>query len=784
MLSILVLGTSILFQIAAAILAIRLIKVTRAQVAWMTIAFAVILMAIRRSITLYHLISGNITRPPNLQAELVALLISVLMVIGIAMIRPLFLSIQKSKQSIKEREQNLMALAENASDGILVSVNGESVFANRRAAEILGTPVENLTNLAITDAIPTIKNNGHGRVNQSTDMTSISNSYETILNRKDGSPLTVELITTRTKWHGEAADMISIRDITERKQSEAQMKKLSGALEQTADYIVITNAGGTIEYVNPAFEAGTGFSKHKTIGSNPRMLKSGLQDTAFYKKMWETLRSGEIYQDVFINRKKTGELYHEEKTITPLKNKDGKITHYISTGKDVTERIQTQERLHYLAYHDVLTGLANRALFTERLEHAITRSRNAKDHLAILFLDIDRFKNINDTLGHNLGDDLLKILANKLTGCLREGDTVARLGGDEFAVLLEDISSEDDVSPIAKKILETLSEPITINEHELFETASIGISLFPEDGNNVDALLKNADTAMYRAKGQGRNNHQFYSADMSSRALERLKLETSLRHALEREEFILHYQPQLDLQTGRVIGNESLIRWNHPERGLIQPNDFIPLLEETGMIVPVGEWVIKTACAQNKAWQLANLPAIPVSINLSGWQFQDDSLIEKIDAALTETGLDPRYLDLEITESVLMENTQETMRIINTLSEMGIRFSVDDFGTGYSSLSYLKQFKIDTLKIDRSFIRDITTDPDDASIVTAIIVMAHSLNLSLVAEGVETKEQASFLRNLSCETVQGFLYHRPMPADQFEELLQHQRQEYCVSKAS
>lgn len=784
MLSILVLGTSIIFQIAAAILAIRLIKVTRAQTAWMTIAFAVILMAIRRSITLYHLIAGNITRPPDLQAELVALLISVLMVIGIAMIRPLFLSIQKSKQSVKEREQNLMALADNASNGILVSVNGKSVFSNRRASEILGIPVEDLTKLAITDVIPTIKNSGHTQVNQSTDAGPISNTYETVVNRKDGNTLTVELVTTRTKWHGKEANMVSIRDITERKQSEAQMKKLSGALEQTADSVIITDQKGIIEYINPAFEKITGFSKSDAIGMTPSIVKSGKHDRQFYNVLWETIEKGEVYEDILINCKKTGELYYEEKTITPLKNKDGKITHYISTGKDVTERMQTQERLHYLAYHDVLTGLANRALFTERLEHAITRSRDAEDHLAILFLDIDRFKNINDTLGHNLGDDLLKILATKLTGCLREGDTIARFGGDEFAILLEDISSEDDTSPIAKKVLEALSEPITINEHELFETVSIGISLYPADGNDATVLLKNADTAMYRAKDMGRNNYQFYSADMSSRTLERLKLETSLRRALEREEFILHYQPQLDLQTGRVIGNESLIRWNHPELGLIQPNDFIPLLEETGMIVAVGEWVIKTACAQNKAWQMANLPAISVSINLSGRQFQDERLIEKIDAILTETGLDPRHLEIEITESVLMGNTQAAMETISTLSEMGIKFAIDDFGTGYSSLSYLKRFEIDTLKIDRSFIRDITTDPDDASIVAAIIVMAHSLNLSLVAEGVETKEQASFLRNLSCETVQGFLYHRPMSADQLEELLRHQQQEYCVPKAS
>lgn len=434
--------------------------------------------------------------------------------------------------------------------------------------------------------------------------------------------------------------------------------------------------------------------------------------------------------------------------------------------------MRTQERLHYLAHHDLLTDLPNRALFIDRLTQALSHVHRRNRALAILFIDLDRFKVINDTLGHDIGDRLLQDLAERLRSCLREGDTVARFGGDEFTVLLEDVADTTDVSPIASKILDILSNPFTVGGRELFITASIGISVFPGDGQNAHTLLKNADTAMYRAKEHGRNSYQFYSAEMSTRALERLTMETDLRRALAREEFLLHYQPQFDLENGSIIGVEALIRWNHPDLGLISPDDFIPLLEETGLILPVGEWVLRTACAQNKAWQDAGLTPISVSVNLSGRQVDSPDLIEQVRSIITETKLDPSYLELEITESMIMGDTEATNKTLKHISEMGITFAIDDFGTGYSALSYLRHFPINTIKIDRSFVRDITTDPDGAAIVTTIIAMARNLRLGIIAEGVETEQQSAFLSSHGCTRVQGYLFSRPLPAEEIAELLQ------------
>ncbi|MFQ5487552.1 MAG: EAL domain-containing protein, partial [Gammaproteobacteria bacterium] len=561
------------------------------------------------------------------------------------------------------------------------------------------------------------------------------------------------------------------RDISERRQAQAQMVKLSSALEQIADSVIITNRQGVIEYVNPAFEATTGYSREEAIGNKPSLVKSGRHEPEFYQQLWRTILCGEIYRDMFINRKKGGALYYEEKTITPLKDSAGVITHFVSTGKDITRRMEAEERLHHLAYYDMLTNLPNRALFMDRIEHAMSRRRGSAQRLALLFLDLDRFKNINDTLGHDVGDRLLQTIARRITECVREGDTVARFGGDEFAILLEDVASSDAVGQVARKFIEVIEQPIGVDGHELFVTASIGISFFPDDADNANILLKNADTAMYRAKDTGRNTYQFYSREMGTKAFERLSLETSLRHALERGEFLLHYQPQVDIQSGGIIGVESLIRWQHPELGLVQPLKFIPLLEETGLIVPVGEWILETACAQLKAWEEVRGVSPRLSINLSGRQFFDPGLMMQLDQLLRKTGLAPQALELEITETVLMQNDRASRDNLGALQELGLRLSIDDFGTGYSSLSYLKRFPIDTLKIDRSFIRDLTIDPDDAAIVSAIIVMAHSLKLEVVAEGVETREQLDFLKSKQCDAMQGYLFSKPVSAQVLERML-------------
>jgi diguanylate cyclase (GGDEF)-like protein/PAS domain S-box-containing protein len=551
-------------------------------------------------------------------------------------------------------------------------------------------------------------------------------------------------------------------DITDLENIEKRMHILSSALEQTADLVLITDVNGIVEYVNPAFEKITGFRRDEVIGKKPAILRSGKHDEEFYQRLWETILRGEVFSEVFINARKDGSIYYEEKYITPIRDYQNNITHFISTGKDISERMRAQERLHYMAHHDALTKLPNRSLFMDRLRQAMARASWHKRLIAVMFLDLDRFKNINDSLGHQVGDQLLIQLTQRLSSGVRAGDTIARFGGDEFAILLDDIASEQDISQLAKKILDTMISSFVIKDHEFFITASIGVSIFPNDGDDPDTLIRNADVAMYRAKDLGRNNYQFYSNEMSARAFKQLTLENSLRHALKRNEFSLLYQPQVEIKTRHIVGVEALLRWQHPELGLIMPSDFIPLLEETGLIVEVGDWVLQTALEQAAHWHQAGFDSLKVSINLSGRQFNDPGFISTLESAVNDTGLNPRLIELELTESMLMRNASKTVSALNTLNQLGIGIAVDDFGTGYSSLNYLRRFPISTLKIDRSFIRDVINDPDDRAITTAIIVMAQSLNLVVIAEGVESEEQTSFLENLDCDQIQGNIFSSPV----------------------
>lgn len=560
-------------------------------------------------------------------------------------------------------------------------------------------------------------------------------------------------------------------EIAERKQAEVAIRKLSSAMEKVADSIFITDCNGVIEYMNPAFETITGYCREEALGQTPRIIKSGKHDEQFYQQIWETLLQGEVYRNVFINRRKDGQLYHEAVTITPLTDEHGKITHYISSGKDITESIQTQERLHHLAHHDALTGLPNRVLFVERLKHALQRAERRKRAVAVLFLDMDRFKIVNDTLGHEAGDRLLQAMAARLHACIREGDTVARFGGDEFAGFLSDVASPEDVAVVVSKFLDALAPPFLIDGHELFISGSIGISLYPEDGTDTQTLMKNADSAMYRAKQMGGNTSEFYHSEMTQHAMTRLSRETGLRRGLEREEFVLHYQPQFDLKSGEVVGFEALIRWENLDTGAMQPNEFIPLLEETGLIVQVGEWILHTACAQHNAWQKAGLPPLRIAVNISSRQFDSNELITTLRKVLEAECMEPQYLELEITETILMKNAEPDIEALQALSSMGMRFAIDDFGTGYSSLTYLKRFPINILKIDKAFVHDITSNADDAAIVRAIITMAHSLNMKTVAEGVETREQLDFLRTQGCDYAQGYYFSPPLSGPEIEHLM-------------
>ncbi len=429
---------------------------------------------------------------------------------------------------------------------------------------------------------------------------------------------------------------------------------------------------------------------------------------------------------------------------------------------EIAERVQAQERLYHLAHHDVLTGMPNRMLFVDHLQQALRRARRRERSVAVLFLDLDRFKLVNDTLGHEAGDRLLQEMSARLLSCVREGDVIARFGGDEFAVFLNDIASPDDVAPIARKFLEVLVPAFVIDAHEFFVTGSIGISLYPHDGTDPKALMKNADTAMYQAKQQGGNTCQFYEPAMNAQTLKRFRLEGDLRRALERDEFVLHYQPQFDLNGGGVVGLEALIRWQRTASELVPPMEFIPLLEETGLIVPVGEWVLKSVCAQHHAWRAAELRPLPVAVNISIRQFfNSGNLVDTVRQVLRNADIEPGFLELEITESVLMSNVDRAIGVSQALSAMGVRLAIDDFGTGYSSLNYLKRFAVDVLKIDQTFVRDITSDADDAKIVSAIIAMAHSLGVKVNAEGVDTREQLEFLRAQGCDFAQGNYFSPP-----------------------
>ena len=556
-----------------------------------------------------------------------------------------------------------------------------------------------------------------------------------------------------------------------RRQEEAKLRRLSSVVEHATDIIYITDRDGVIEYVNPGFEQATGYTRGEATGKTPRLVKSGKHSAEFYQDLWSKALDGKEIRELFINRRKDGSLFYEEKTITPIKDKTGAVTHFVSTGKDVSERVLGQEKLTHQAHHDNLTGLPNRTLFRQRLSEALARTRRNEKLLALMFLDLDNFKRINDSLGHDVGDALLQQVAERLKESIRETDSVSRLGGDEFTVILEGINHVNNVIAIAQKLVHAISQPFVIDVHTLHVSVSIGITLYPLDDSEADLLIKNADMAMYHAKELGRNGFQFYAAELSKRVTEHMRLEGELHRALEREEFVLYYQPIVDACSGLVKSAEVLLRWQHPERGLVSPLEFIPVLEECGLIMPVTEWVVHKSMEQIRACTPAGVQAPTLAINITAGCFRGNGITKCTGNVLAGYGDQMGELVLEITESVLMHDTKHVLDLMHDLRSIGIKIALDDFGTGQSSLSHLRKFPIDIVKIDRDFVRDLPHSKDDVALVSAIIAMSHGLGKTVVAEGVETEAQLEFLRALGCDSIQGFLFSRPVPIEVMSHLI-------------
>lgn len=537
--------------------------------------------------------------------------------------------------------------------------------------------------------------------------------------------------------------------------------------ENTRDIFLFLDENGVITEGNLAAIQSYGYNYEELVGMTIDQLQFPGAKACFNK---------DDHPNIFetIHKRKDGTPLPVEVSSQSTVLNDKKV--FLCIIRDVSERKQVEEAFSYQSHHDALTGLPNRILFNDRLTQSLaqaSRRKRKRQKVAVLSLDMDRFKLINDSLGHTIGDKILQATSLRLKGSLREGDTIARQGGDEFIILLPELSQEKDAVVVAQKILDVLAEPFTLDTHEVFITASIGISLYPADGDDSESLIKHADTAMNHAKTLGRNNYQFFTSALNIAANERLALENNLRKALEREEFILYYQPQICLNSGKIIGTEALLRWRRPNGTLVAPGQFIPTAEDTGLIVPLGEWVLRTACAQNKAWQAMGLPTQRLAVNLSARQFRQPNLVALVAKILRDTGLDARWLVLEITESIAMDDVKYTVEMLRELKKMGISLAIDDFGTGFSSLIYLKRFPIDTLKIDKAFIGDIGTEGEE--IVTSIILLAQTLRLNVIAEGVETAEQCAFLRQHRCDEMQGYLFSRPLPAVRFEQMLRENR---------
>lgn len=683
---------------------------------------------------------------------------------------------RRAERELKSVEKRYEALFEGAPDAILVvEASTAKIVAVNLAAQMLFLQSPNqLCGLDLRDLCPQVKEQVWARLSRAGWRQSAVAPFETEICNSAGGTVPVEVRSSSVETRGEQQHVqIVLRDITRHKRDELVLKRDACVFEASQEAILLTDAEQRILTVNSAFLEMTGYRTEDVLGRRPSMLRSGRHDRPFYDAMWAQINAAGRWQGEVWNRRRNGEIFPIWLRISVHRDDAGRVCNYVGVATDISERLASQESIRRLAFFDPLTSLPNRRLLQDRLDHELAVAEREQSQVALVFIDLDHFKKVNDTLGHSVGDQLLVEIAQRLQGCVRRMDTVARIGGDEFVVVLADAMREG-AGEVARKVIETLSRPCQLGNHDISITPSLGISMYPQDGADFETLLKQADMAMYRAKEKGRNAFEFFACGMGTAMLADFTLENELRQALKAGQFVLHYQPKLHLGSGEIVGVEALIRWQHPVHGLVSPARFIPLAERSGLIEAIGDWVLFEACRQNRAWRDAGLPPLCVAVNISSVQFRSGQLEERIRQILEATGMPPGSLEIELTEGVVMSEAEGAIEALQRLSAMGIQIAIDDFGTGYSSLSYLKLFPIDRLKLDKSFVRDIAKDNGDRAIATAVIRLGHSLKLRVIAEGVEAADQLDALRQQGCDEIQGFHFSKPLLPDELFSLLKQQ----------
>ena len=687
---------------------------------------------------------------------------------------------KKTEEALRQSEQRYRTILEEMDEAYFeVDLAGNYTYVNDAICRLLGYPQEELLGTTfrkqVNEEDTALLYDAFGKI-FATGKPVRDIAYKAI--RKGGEIRYSEI--TGFPIQNQKGEVIGFRgigrDVTERKRMEEALRqseqRYRTILEEMDEAYFEVDPAGNYTYVNDAICRLLGYPQEELLGTTFRKQVNEEDTALLYDAFGKIFTTGKPVRDIAYKAiRKGGEVRYSEIAGFPIQNHKGEVVGFRGIGRDVTERKRTEEQIRHMATHDALTELPNRMMFSQMLNHAIQAAKRNKRKLAVLFIDLDRFKIINDTLGHEAGDELLKTIATRFKQTLRAMDVVARLGGDEFVILVEEVENSGQLVTVAQKILSVAMKPVLLMGEECRVTASIGISMYPKDGEDEQVLMKTADKAMYFAKEEGKNNYQFYSETMKSQSIEQLSLETHLRLALERKELSLNYQAKLDFRTGAITGVEALLRWHSPVLGDVTPTQFIPVAEETGLIIPIGRWVIRTACAQNVAWHQRGLPPVCISVNLSLRQLRDENLIEDIKTALVDSGMAPHLLELEITESMVMHNPVRMVEILTKIKDMGVRLAIDDFGTGYSSLAHIKRFPIDTIKVDRSFIRNVPEDYEDKAIIEAIISMGQTLSLTVVAEGVETQEQMNYLKEHSCHEMQGYYFSKPVSADEFANLL-------------